>query len=373
MKICCAQRQHIIACASRGKSQGETFRLLQEVYGNDSLSRTTCRRWYLRALQGDKSGDDLQRPGREPTARNLANVRTVQEVVHQDRRATVRQISAELQMSTGSVHNIMKKDLQMKKKVPKFVPRLLTPEQKETCVRLCRSNLKETQDPLFLWSVITGDESWFSVLEPEQKQQSLQWMGPQEKWPRKALWSRQAKKTMMEVFFDDQGVVHLEFLPPKMTVTSKVYVGILSRLQEAIRRKHPVLWEKNQYWILHDNAPAHMATPTIAAMVEMSMHIVERPPYSPDLAPADFWFFPFLKGQIRGRIFRNVPELQDALMEIIGRMPCSMFHECIHQTLPNRWRKCIAAHGAYFEGDNISVPPDDELLESSSEGSDDEQ
>lgn len=144
-------------------------------------------------------------------------------------------------MSIGSVHNIMKKDLQMKKKAPKFVPRVLTPEKMETRIHLCRANLKETQDPLFLWSVITGDESWFSVLEPEQKQQSCQWMGPQEKRPRKALHSRQARKTMMEVFFDDQGVVHLEFLPPKMTVTSKVYMGILSWLHEAICRKCHVL------------------------------------------------------------------------------------------------------------------------------------
>lgn len=276
-------------------------------------------------------------------------------------------------MSTGSVHNIMKKDLQMKKKAPKFIPRVLTQDQMEMRVRVCRANLKETQDPLFLWSVITGDESWFSVLEPEQKQQSCQWVGPQEKRPCKALRSRQAKKTMMEVFFNDQGVVHLEFLPPKMTVTAKVYVGILSRLHEAIRRKRPVVWEKNQYRILHDNTPAHTATPTFAAMVETSMHIVEHPPYSPDLAPVDFWFFPFLKGEIRGRIFRSVPDLQDALMQIISRMPRSMFHECIHNQLPNRWWKCIAAGGAYFEGDNITLPADEDLLESSSDSSEEEQ
>ena len=74
MKLCCAQHYHIIACASRGKRQGETFRLLQEVYGEDSLSLSTCRHWYLRAKSGDKSGEDKERPGRKPTARNLANV-----------------------------------------------------------------------------------------------------------------------------------------------------------------------------------------------------------------------------------------------------------------------------------------------------------
>ncbi len=369
MKLCCVQRHHIIACATRGKSQGETYRLLQEVYGDDSLSRSTCRRWYVRACQGVTSCQDLERPGRESTARNLANVRAVQQVVEADRHATVRQVAAQVQLSTGSVHTIMKKDLELKKKAPKFVPHLLTQEQKDLRVRLCRQNLKESQDPLFLWTLITGDESWFSVLEPEQKQQSLQWVERNAKRPKKALRSRQAKKTMMEVFFDDQGVVHLEFLPPKMTVTAKVYIGILSRLREAIRRKRPAIWRENSYRLLHDNAPGHTATPTFTAMVETSMKTVDHPPYSPDLAPADFWFFPYLKSQIRGRIFASVPELQDHLMQVISAMPKSMFHKCIHETLPHRWRKCIAARGAYFEGDDIDLPDDSALLESPSEAS----
>ncbi len=216
-----------------------------------------------------------------------------------------------------------------------------------------------------MWSVITGDESWFSVLEPELKQSSCQWVGKDDLQPKKALRSRQAKKTMMEVFFDDQGVVHLEFLPPKMTVTSKVYVGILSRLREAVRRKRPAIWNDNSYRILQDNAPGHTAIPTFAAMTETSMKVVRHPPYSPDLAPVDFWFFPFLKERIRGKIFANVPALQDALMVEIGQIPRQMFHDCMHKRLPNRWKKCIAVGGEYFEGDQVDLPADELLLDTS--------
>ncbi len=187
--------------------------------------------------------------------------------------------------------------------------------------------------------MITGDKSWFSVLEPELKQSSCQWVGKDDLQPKMALRSRQAKKTMMEVFFDDQGVVHLEFLPPKMTVTVKVYVGILSRLREAVRHKRPAIWNDNSYRLLQDNAPGHTALPTFCAMTETAMKVVCHPPYSPDLAPADFWFFPFLKEKIRGKIFPNVPALQDALMVEIGQIPVQLFHDCMHKRLPNRWRK----------------------------------
>ena len=54
-------------------------------------------------------------------------------------------------------------------------------------------------------------------------------------------------------------------------------------------------------------------------------------------------------------------------MEVIGRMLWSLFHKCIHETLPNRWRKCLAAKGDYFEGDDVALPPDIQLLESSSD------
>ncbi len=129
MQVCCAQRIHIICCAKRGKSQAETFRLLQEVYGDESLSVTTCRRWYLCAKEGDQSGKDLPRPGNSRPQRTLANVRAVDAVLQKDRRATVRQIAAEAQVSTGTAHTILKDDLGLRKKAPKFVPRILTEDQ----------------------------------------------------------------------------------------------------------------------------------------------------------------------------------------------------------------------------------------------------
>ncbi len=55
------------------------------------------------------------------------------------------------------------------------------------------------------------------------------------------------------------------------------------------------------------------------------------------------------------------------LMVIIQQMPTAMFVECLTKRLPNRWRRCVAAKGEYFEGDDIPVPPDSELLDSSSD------
>ncbi len=282
----------------------------------------------------------------------------------------MRQLAAEHNISTGSAHRILRDDLQLSKKAPKFIPRILTADQKRRRIALTHENLKRCEDPLFLWGVIMGDESWFSVLEPEQKHQSLQWIEHRALCPKKVLRSCQARKTLIEIFFDNQGVVHLEFLPPKMTVTSNVYMGILAHLHETIQRKRPVLWQRNSYWLLHDNALGHTANHTVTAMMETNMKEVAHPPYSPDLAPADFWFFPYLKAKIRGQAFASVAELQDCLVGHISQIPWQMFHDAIHKLLPDRWRKCIAAKGEYFEGDSVVPAPDSELLEDSSSDSD---
>jgi histone-lysine N-methyltransferase SETMAR len=57
----------------------------------------------------------------------------------------------------------------------RFVPRLLSDDQKTLRVSVCRE-LKQpaTDDPNFISNIITGDETWVYGYEPETKQQSSQ-------------------------------------------------------------------------------------------------------------------------------------------------------------------------------------------------------
>jgi hypothetical protein len=61
-----------------------------------------------------------------------------------------------------------------------------------------------------------------------------------------------------------------------------------------VQRKRPELWPDK--WILHqDNAPAHDALRVREFLAKKSVTKMDRPLYSPDLAPCDFWLFPKLK------------------------------------------------------------------------------
>jgi len=64
----------------------------------------------------------------------------------------------------------------MRRVSAKFVPKLLTMEQKQLRLEVSQDILDyANSDPEFLNIVITGDESWVYGYDPETKAQSSQW------------------------------------------------------------------------------------------------------------------------------------------------------------------------------------------------------
>ena len=106
---------------------------------------------------------------------------------------------------------------------------------------------------------------------------------------------RSSIKSMLICFFYQKGIVHKESVSPGQTVNAAFYVAVLKRLQENVRRERPDQW-RNSTWLLHhDNAPGYAALLTRWFLTNNSMNVVPHPPYSPNLAPSDFFLFPKLK------------------------------------------------------------------------------
>ena len=163
-------------------------------------------------------------------------------------------------ISHGTCHKILTEDLKMRSVASKFVPRLLSVDQKQQRLDVCL-DLKENvaNDLSFLSNVITGDETWVYAYDPETKTQSSQWRSPGSPRPKKARQVRSNIKSMLICFFDQKGIVHKEFVPPGRTVNAAFYVEVLRRLRENVRRKRPDQWQNNTWLLHHDNALAHAA------------------------------------------------------------------------------------------------------------------
>ena len=78
----------------------------------------------------------------------------------------------------------------------------------------------------------------------------------------------------------------------------------------------------------------------------MGIKTVRQPPYSPDLAPCDFWLFP----KLRGCRYETIEEMKEAMTKVIDTLTQEDFHGAF-QKLLEQHNKYIAAGGDYFEGD----------------------
>ena len=74
----------------------------------------------------------------------------------------------------------------------------------------------------------------------------------------------------------------------------------------------------------------------------MGIQAGRQPPYSPDVAPCDFWLFP----KLRGFRYETIEEMKEAVTKVIDMLTQEDF-----QKLLEWYNKCIAAGGDYFEGD----------------------
>ena len=77
----------------------------------------------------------------------------------------------------------------------------------------------------------------------------------------------------------------------------------------------------------------------------MGIKTVAHPPYSPDLAPSDFWLFP----NLRGSRYETIEEMKEAVTKVIDTLTQKDFHGAFQKLL--EWYKCVAARGDDFERD----------------------
>jgi len=126
------------------------------------------------------------------------------------------------------------------------------------------------------------------------------------------------------------------------------YQEVLAHLRDAVCRKWPELWE-NQTWMLHhDNASAHALLFIRSYLAKYQTSVVPYLPYSPDLAPAEFFQFPKLKTTLKGCHFQTIEEIQETAIRELHTITESAFQEAFQQW-KKCWERCTASRGDCFE------------------------
>ena len=146
----------------------------------------------------------------------------------------------------------------------------------------------------FLSSLVTVDETWVHYYEPENKAQSHQTVGPGSPRPKKFKTQPAAGKVMATVFWDAQGIIMLDFLAKKSTITVMYYAKLLDQLRTVIREKCRSKLSKG-ILLQQDNARVHTCKIAMDAAERNGYKLIPHATFSPDLAPIDYFLFPNLK------------------------------------------------------------------------------
>jgi [histone H3]-lysine36 N-dimethyltransferase SETMAR len=340
------QRTAIKFCVKLGKSASETHEMLLTAYGSQCVSRTTAFEWFRRFKSGRESVEDNPRCGRPATARTSRSVRLIEELLSEDRAVTVRLLEEVTDINRETIRLILREDLNKRKLCARFVPHSLNEDQKRQRLVASQDFIELVdKDKNFLKRIVTGDETWCFMYDPQTKRQSAAWLGPKSPKPQKVRIQKSKVKTMLIAFFDAKGLIHHEFVPEGQTITGNFYVKVMARLAGRMRRVRP---QCHDWVLLHDNAPAHSSAVVSQFLAKRGVAVLPHPPYSPDLAPADYFLFPKIKAALKGKRFVDVLSIKSDVTGQLKAVPDQAFERSF-TSLYERCKTCVTKLGDYIE------------------------
>lgn len=331
----------------RGLTQQQCLDELNSIFGGEAPSRTSVYRWFTEFNRGRSSLNDEFREGRPKSVVVPKNIDAVRELILQDRHVTYREIAVSLDISGTSIHSILHEHLAVKKLCSRWIPHNLAIAQKQARVNWSQEMLKKFNRGAskHVYDIVTGDESWIYAYEPESKQQSTVWVFQGEPNPTKVVRARSTSKQMVACFFGKTGHVLTVPLEQRRTVNSEWYTTIcLPKVFGEIRKTN----RRRRIMLHHDNASSHTSARTSDFLSAQNVDLMSHPPYSPDLAPNDFFLFPNIKNKLRGQRFSTPEEAVDAFKMHVLEIPQSEWKKCFENWF-TRMQKCIDLHGEYFE------------------------
>jgi hypothetical protein len=177
------------------------------------------------------------------------------------------------------MHNILHVELGLVKKSSRWVPKLLSSEQKEERVRSCSEFIAaiDHSSMAMLDQIIMMDETVVSNHTPQTKRQSNQWIKKEKPGPIKARVHASWTKQMLLAFFDSKGLVYTHIMPKRTTINANYILMVLGKFMVHLRKKRPDMTKGN--WFFHwDNAPVHTAAVVKNWLAAKEIQLLLHPP-----------------------------------------------------------------------------------------------
>lgn len=149
------------------------------------------------------------------------------DLMRADKRLTIREVAKEQGISSDSCKGILTKHLGLRQVSAQFVPWLLTVKQKEHHVSVASDFLKcAGAGDNFFKNIVTCNETWIWIYDPETKQLSSQWITSSSPRLKKVPQVQYETNVNVITFFDQECIVHNQYCAQGKTAYQHFYLGV---------------------------------------------------------------------------------------------------------------------------------------------------
>jgi histone-lysine N-methyltransferase SETMAR len=192
--------------------------------------------------------------------------------------------------------------------------------------------------------ILTGDESWFYFNIDHDRI----WIPETEPPPTRVRQTVSSLKRMLTIFWSPLGFPLVQLLPKGHHFDADYFCSQIIREIDRIRPTETAEDAKRRLVLHFDNASPHTSTATQEFLHAHRMKRAPHPPFSPDLAPSDFYLFGKLKGALMGAEFADEQSLFDGVLRVLASISRDELEAVFAEWLM-RLDKCIQIGGDYVE------------------------
>lgn len=321
-----------------GHNNHEIHQRLVAVYGDDALSLRTVQDWTKKFRDGRTDAERIPSPGR-PHTDGLSTA--IQEQLDINQFCSAKKLGKILGHHTSTITSCLREQMGLMRVNFRWIPYSLNESQKRKRVEMAAELLEflRPKSASQLKHVITGDETWVYLSNPR----NALWHDTNMPRPERPRQTIGAKKVMITVLWSVAGFRVIEALPTGRSFNKDYFEStILASLEQEYARTRPVR-KTNGIFIHLDNARPHLVA---AKLQEMGIERLQHPPYSPDLAPSDFYLFGYLKNSLEGTEARSEAHLLEIVTTILRSIPVSTLKNVYGEWM-DRLQRCIDTGGEY--------------------------
>ncbi|GBM27114.1 hypothetical protein AVEN_189882-1 [Araneus ventricosus] len=122
---------------------------------------------------------------------------------------------------------------------------------------------------------------------------------------------------------------------------------MLINVHDAICGKRRNEFRRKVVFFHQDNARPHVSTMTGWTLYKLEWDLIHHPPYSPNMAPSDFYLSSHLQFHLDAAIFNSNEEVMNEVHLFLDSCTPQFFVEGIEK-LPNHWQTIIYLNGDYY-------------------------